>query len=366
MSFDFRTVREPSNDPVLKYITSLQKQMSKVLTKDQIDQLEGAEDIFGDVTDTDSAIKFQTNLNSLNLFTFDKQYYPPFEPDHGKLRLWLLGGNLGAYLKDYSTFDRTCSILGDPILVDGSPFDSGIHTSGTKSIALRFNRPTSIVEGTECIQVDATSTTTLGVASRVTGKSYFARVRLFDLSTQEGFSRTIFEKIDDSTPNDAAALIVTQDGRLRFYIKRAGTFYNAQTATGTITTDTVYDIWCTYAVSGNVQHIYVNNVDKSLTDPGNPNLQSDLTNNDLWIFQRGAGTDAGFVYGDLYDFRIYDEKVVSGTEVGYFNTNKWSISDIPFGQVMIAGYWATYDEDTGMGSGGYDSTGYDSTGYDTS
>jgi len=81
------------------------------------------------------------------------------------------------------------------------------------------------------------------------------------------------------------------------------------------------------------------------------------------VFGRGGTSTNGFVYGDLYDFRVYREYVVSGTEVGYMYTNKWTIANIPFGQVMITDYYAPLNPY--LGATGYDSTGFDSTGFDT-
>jgi hypothetical protein len=91
--------------------------------------------------------------------------------------------------------------------------------------------------------------------------------------------------------------------------------------------------------------------------------QSDTDNSDLWIGQRGKGPEAGFLYGDLYDFRVYHEKVVSSTEVGYMYTNKWSISNIPFGQVMVANYWATYPDTPSVSS--FTSTSFSSSSFTT-
>jgi len=66
------------------------------------------------------------------------------------------------------------------------------------------------------------------------------------------------------------------------------------------------------------------------------------------------------VEGDLYDFRHYHEKVVSATEVGYMNTNKWTIVNIPFGQVLVADYWATYESLSALS---YTSASYTSASY---
>ncbi len=347
MSFDFRTVRQPTNDPVLKYITSLQKQMVKFLTKDQINQLEGSEDIFGDVQDINSGIKLQTDLNGATTFEFDKEYYPPSEPDNNKLKLWIKGYNLGNYMHDFAQFGNVTALNGDPILVDGAPFDYGIHTYGVKSVCLRFNRPTSTAENQEYIRVDDNAR--LRVQGIGTGNSYFIRFKIYSLVQQGGIDRTLFAKKDNNTPTDGVMLKVGSDGRLKFHIKKSGIEYNRQTSVGVITTDTVYDVWVTYTVSGSVQKIYINNVDQSLSDPGAAGWSGTSSLDDMFVFRRGSDS-SGYVYGDLYDFEMFQEKVVSATEVGRHYTNKWTIADIPFGQVIVSNYWATYGESTSLTS----------------
>jgi len=364
MSFDFRTVREPSNDPILRYISKLQHSMAKFITKDQIDQLQGAEDIFGDTTDTDSVIKFQTNLNSTNTFHFDTEYYPPLEPDGNLLRLWLRGTNIGNSLKDWSTLSRTVDLIGDPLLVDGN-FDDGTKSEGVLSICTRFNRPTSDARNNEYVIVQNLGSQTMDIDNLTSpGKSYFMRFRLFSLAQQENARIRLWEKTDNATPNDGIHVKIDPDRRLIVVIKKSGIEYKKETATGVMQTNTVYDLWVTFADASGTIHVYLNNVDMTLSNNTDAtNWHSDLTNNDIYIFRRGSGDDSGHVYGDLYDFRIYDGKVVSSTEVGYHFTNKWTIVDIPFGQVIISNYWATFDEIPHVG--GYDSTGYDSTGFDT-
>lgn len=343
MSFNLRNIREVSNDPLAKFTNQIAKQLSAFLTKDQIDALEDQEDIYADGQDIDTVIKFHDELESTNKFQFLTQYYPPLEPDGDKLRLWLRGYNLGNILKDWSlTSGKICSIFGDPSLIDGTPFDSGIHTNGVKSTAIRFNRPTSDFVNTEYMSVDGSGTPTLEIDGITIGKSYFIRFRVSSLASQGGLDRTLFEKVDDSTPTDGIQVQLTSSGRIQVSIKRDGTEYNNQTETGTILVNTVYDVWITYAVSGNVTKVYVNNVDKTLSAGSSPSWHSTLTDNDLFIFRKGTGTNGGFVEGDFYDFRVYNEKVVSSTEVGYMNTNKWTIANIPFGQVMVANYFSTY------------------------
>lgn len=360
MSFNLRNIREISNDPLTKFTNEIAKKLSKFLTQNQLDQLEDKEDIYSDGQDLETVVKYHDELQSQKQFDFTTQYYPPFEPDGQYVTCWIKGDNLGNQINDISGFDNHGALYGEPVLVDGTPFDYGIHDYGVKSIALRLNRPTSDFENEERIIIpDSTNIRLSGIA---TGMTYFIRFKVGSIADQDGFGRTLFEKIDDSTPNNGIRVLLSSTGRLIVRIKRGGTEYNSQTATSTIAADTVYEVFITYAVSGNVTHIYVNNVDKTLTDPGaSSNWHSPLTNLDLTIFQRGGTSDDGYTYGDLYDFMIYKEKVLSATQVGRHYTNKWTIENYNFGEVMVANYYATYIEDFDS----FTSTGFTSTSFTT-
>ena len=337
--FNIRSLREIHDDEQGKFLNTLAKRVSTFLNKEQTDKLENKEDVYSAGQDVEAVVKFH-DMVSTKRFQFNTIYYPPTEPDGDKVKLWIKGDNLGNDLNDISGFNNHGSIYGDPQLIDGTPFDYGIHTGGVKSTALKFNRPTSEFVNEEYIWV--TDHSSLQITGISTGISYFIRFKIHDLATQGGSDRTLWEKTDDSTPNNGVQVQVTSTGRLQFHIKRAGTEYNKQTDTGTIVAGTVYEVWLTYANSGNTVKIYVNNVDKTLSDPGSPTWHTDLTNNDLHIFRKSGGSSNGYVYGDLYDFMVLKERVVTAAEVGYHYTNKWTTADIPFGQVMVSNYWATY------------------------
>lgn len=293
----------------------------------------------------ETAIKWHSELGGQHKFNFVKDYYPPFEPDGDVVKCWIRGTNLGGSLRDISGFNNNATVYGDPTLVDGT-IDLGYQTHGVKSIAMRLNRPTSNFQNEEWIQI--ADTAGLQLASASTGFSAFFRIRMQSLAQQGGRDATIIEKIDDSTPNNGIILKVGTDGALDFIVKDGGVTTAKATATTTITTGTVYDIFLTYATSGPTIHIYVNGVDKSLSNyGGSVNWHETLTNHDLFIGRRGLGNDEGFAYMDFYDFKPYYDRIVNQTEVTQHQTNKWTISNIGFGHVMIADHYATY-----QGAGG--------------
>ena len=358
--FNIRNIREISNDPLTKFTNELAKKLSKFLTQNQLDQLEDKEDIYSDGQDLESVIKYHS-FNSQNQFNFTTEYYPPTEPDGEFVTLWLRGHNMGNTVKDISGFANHGDLIGDPLLVDGTPFDYGIKTQGIKSVALRMNRPTSENENQEYISVSNDSS--LQIAGLVTGISYFIRFKIFDIA-QQGVSRTLFEKVDDSTPNDGIVVKVGPTGKLIVVLRDSGTEVKKETASSTITTNTVYEVFITYAVSGNAIKVYINNVDTTLSNSSDSsNFHSTLTDHSLSIFRRGLGSQ-GYVYGDLYDFLIYREKVVSSTEVGHHYTNKWTIADIPYGQVAVTNYYATFLESVQTVSS-FSSTSFSSTSFTT-
>ncbi len=340
MSFQIRNIREIPGDNLAKFANELSKKLSRFLTKDQLELLDDREDIYTDGQDFDVAVKLHDELISTKTFTAI-EYFPPNEPDSNKLKLWLTGTNMGNDIPDRSGFDMASSLDGNPLLIDGAPFDLGIHTGGVKSLALRFNRPGTDSENQDFISIAHSNEIQLiGIS---TGVSYFMRVRIHSFAQQNGVDRCLFEKADDATPLNGAVAKITTDGRIQFQVVRAGNTFVKQTPTSTLTTNTVYDIWFVYNVSGDVIKIYVNNVDQTLTTPSAIAWNGSTVDMGMRIMKRGpAQTDNGLLYGDLYDFRMYKEKVVSATEVGRMWVNKWSISDIPYGQVMISNYWSAY------------------------
>ena len=152
MSSDIRGLWSSSSDPTTRFLTALANKLTKVLTQNQVAGVENDnEDIYSNCVDVESAIKFHT-FSGQHLFTFDKQYYPTFEPDYSKVKCWIRARNAGNSLRDLSGFNNDASVSGDSILVDGK-HDIGCNTTGVKSLALRLNRPNSIYENQEYISI---------------------------------------------------------------------------------------------------------------------------------------------------------------------------------------------------------------------
>ena len=366
LSSDLRGLTPDDNNPLFRYVMRLINKANREAAKEQAESVDSDnEDIFNQFITVESAVKVHT-LHGVHNFAFTTTYIHPLEPDLDKLKLWIRGHVIGGTVKDHSGFNHAITIQGDPALVDGT-LDIGTNNIGVKSIASRYNNPTSdFVNEMHMAVTDASDIQTDAIT---TGFSEFMRFRPLSIKEQDGISITLWEKIDDSTPNDARMMQVRETGRLLYIVKDGGTTYAKWTAEDTIvkgnSTSTPYDIVATYTVSGHVIHIYVNGVDKTLTDfTGVVNWHDDLTNHELNIFRRGEDTDGGHVYGDFYDYRLYAEKILSSTEVTRFYTNKWSISNIALGAVAIVDHMATWAGSGGGQTPGFDTGGFDSGGFD--
>ena len=338
---DFRGLIPASNDPMLAFLVAIQKAFIRQQNQNAVSVASDNEDIYSSGIDVDTIIRFHSELSGETYFQFNKDFYPPFEPDGSQVKLWVRGFNVGNGTDDFANLNHSIAIRGDPLLVDGN-LDLGTITHGTKSIALRMNRPTSVLENREYIEV--TDALDIQVAQVTTGLSIFVRFRMKVIADQDGIAETIFQKIDDSTPSNGYMLQVLSDGRLLFVIRDGAVTTAKYAAVGSIVINTIYDVFLTYTVSGSVLHIYINGVDKTLSNfVGTVNFQDDLINHNLFIGTRGKNVEyRGSAYFDFYELVYYKEKVVTQTEVSNRFTNKWTISNIPFGQVMITDHYYSH------------------------
>jgi len=338
MSYNPRNIREQANSPLEKEVNDIARKIAQQNAKNSLESLEDPEDRFPSGVDDDIAVYYNDQLHSEKQFFFDKVYQPTYEPDYNIVTLMLKGRGLGNTLRDYSGFNNHAFIKGEPILVDGAPYDPGVYQTGVPSRALRFNRPNSNYVNNEYMQIP--DSTTLQMSGLTVGISYFIRFKIHDLAFEEGIERTVFEKIDGNTIQDASMFYITPTGRMIFFSKRSGILYDKMTATGTVTPGAVNEVFLTFKQSDKTQHIYHNGVDKTLTAHGGTVLwQSDVTNHDMWIFQRGKGDDTeGMLYGDFFDMYVYRNKVVTQTEVDNFTENKFTILPRDYGTCMITNH----------------------------
>src|SRR5215510_3873194 len=231
MSQDIRGLWSPSTDPQTRFMTAVANKLTKFLTQNQVEAVENDnEDIYSNCVDVESAVKFHT-FNGQHLFQFNKQYYPTFEPDFDKVKCWIRARGVGNTLKDLSGFNNTAYLQGDPLLVDGKQ-DIGCNTAGIKSLAIRFNRPTSPYANLEYAYITDSSNTQID--DLTVGFSEFMKFKVYSIADQGGLSPTLWGKIDDSTPNNGRMLQIRNNGALLYVVVDGGTTYTALTPSDTI------------------------------------------------------------------------------------------------------------------------------------
>ena len=368
MSQDIRGLWSPSTDPQTRFLTSVANKLTKFLTQNQVAAVQNDnEDIYSNCVDVESGVKFHT-FNGQHKFLFDKIYYPTFEPDYDKVKVWIRARNTGTTVRDLSGFNNTAYLQGDPIMVDGLQ-DIGCNTNSTKSYAIRFNRPTSQYENQEYLYIRDSANTQIDEI--VTGFSEFMRFKIYSLADQGGLSPTLFEKIDDSIPVNARMLQVRNNGALLYVVLDGGIVYAKLTPPDTIIPNMLedidpYDVFTSYNASTHEIKIYLDGVSQTLSNFGGMiNWQSNKVLHDMSIFRRGYGSTGGYLYGDFYDYHPYMEKIVSQTEVTHHFANKWTIWDVPFGQAMITDHWATHTGSGGTGTQSFTTNSFDTSSFTT-
>ena len=264
----------------------------------------------------------------------------PFEPDGSILTLWLRGNHTGLFLKDLSKSTPTSSprVIGvynnkQICVVDSGGLDVGYlgtYNGVESSPCWKLN---GIDEGAGVLD-----STDLQVKATTTGISLTAWVKVTDFSQYLGLNRRIMSKTDDA--NNSYCLFVGNNNSACFAVKFAGVEYKV-TSPATLTTDTWYFIAATFNSAGTpAAKIYVNGT-VSTTSLGTTISYISTADTNLNLFCNSGDADELFgpFAGYVRDIRLYREKVLTQQEVTNFNTNRNTISNIPFGSVPMAGYW---------------------------
>ena len=351
-NFNVKALREISSDPLQQRIDDLARKVSKFVTQNITIDKSDDEDIIADGVQWEEAIKYHDEIYHVKKYDdWTKKYYPL--ADFEKMSGWWRGNHLGSTLNDVGPKKLHAQLYGEPKLVNGD-FDHGYLGGTYKSLATRFNRPTSITVNREWLQIP--DDTNIQINGLSTGYTFFLRIRFKSFTQQNGLNQTLFTKVDDNTPNNAQQLEVTTAGRLIWTVRRSSTNYRVITPGGSpLSLDTVYDIFGTYAVSGNALIIYVNGTNTSATtDSDTPVWQPDTIAHDMYLLKRGkglviagslaaqedpTGIEGGYTYADFYDFKYWREFVATSQMVTNHQTNKLSISNMPFSQVPMANHF---------------------------
>lgn len=341
--FGFRALREQADNVQQQRINELAKKLARFVTQNEVVNADDEEDLISNGVMHESAVKYNDTFYHVKKYDdWTDKYYPAGDFDGGLLSTYLRGDHIGMTLKDYSQYyNNFAYIFGEPVLKDGN-LDQGNLGGKYKALCLRLNRPTSQYVNAEWLQIP--DNIKLQINGIATGFSIIIRIRPQSFANQGSLNATIFQKVDDNSPNNATLLEIDNTGRLIWTVRRSSTNYRVKVPIGSaMSTNTIYEVALTYAVSGNALKIYINGSDTSATsDGGSPTWLTDTTNHDAFFFRRGTGASNGFMYSDFYLLKYWKEKILSGTEVSNHNTNKWSISSHAFGAVGVVDHSTPY------------------------
>ena len=273
-------------------------------------------------------------LNYVKVTNAIPNFYVPIEPDHDKLTFWITANHKGLHLQDLSTFDNVSTVYDNKTfcVVDSRGLDVGYlgqYNALPSSPCWKLNGED------ETAYVD--DDTRLQVKSTAIGFSVTAWVKVSNFSQHNGTNRRILAKQDDTS--NAYALFVTATNKACFAVKYAGTEYKVETP-ATLTTGQWYFIAATFKSTVTREaRIYLNAVVS--TTAFTPAIVYPAIDTNLQLFTNdntGPLDNNGAFSGYVRDIRIYREQVLSATEISQFNTNKNTISNIPFRSVTIAGF----------------------------
>lgn len=267
-------------------------------------------------------------------------FYVPIEPDADLLKFWVKANHVGFNLRDLSGFDNLTTINGNQhwCLVDSGGLDVGYQGN--------YNG----VPSSPCWKLDGINDTAhvsdetrLQIKDTTIGLSLTAWVKVSDFSQHRSTNRRIMAKKDDA--DNAYCLFVTSTNKAVFAVKFNNTEYKVETP-ATLVTGTWYFIAATFDSATPTAKIYLNGT-VSTTSFGGTMIYPPFNTN-LNLFTNGnegyLDGDFGAFSGYCRDLRIWQEKVLTQQEITNFNTNRNTISNIPLGGVMIAGFtWSASD-----------------------
>lgn len=260
----------------------------------------------------------------------------PEEPDNEFLRFWIKANHTGITLRDLSLFDNEIIVNDNKrpehlCLVDASGLDTGyLGTYGGVASC-----PCWYLKGL-LDSAMVTDAPRLQVKAATTGISLTAWVKVADFSQSQGTNRRIMAKKDDA--DNAYALFVTPTNKAVFAVKFATTEYKVETP-ATLQEDTWYFIAATFDTASPTAKIYLNGTVS--TTPFTGSVTYPFVNTNLHLFTNNYDYhigDYGAFNGWVRDIRMWKEKVLTQQEITNFNINHNTISNIPLGSVMIAGF----------------------------
>lgn len=317
-----------------------------------------------------SILKYIDNINYYKQYEQQTEYYTPFEPDTDHLVCWLPMGGVDRVVQDVSSFPKRA-------ILHGEAFNAmGIDTG--------FGGSTGIVfKGKGYVIIPPSNNMNVGAQNQ--GFTISIRIYPVDI-TQTPFNnnlndmrnRRVVAHIDSIDAKHGYSITLNPTGRVLVTVKYQDEYFDFYTPQNIIEPVSLctypldyYDLVVSFnpnAPTNEEGKIYINNT-KFVMPTNDDRAILPTTENTIGgptlICRSGTTPTAENGYtmtykGMMQDFRFYKNKVLTDQEVTNLFNNKWTIYDIPFGQVALAGliYISSL-------SGGFHDTGFDSVGFDT-
>ena len=347
-------IRKASNNKTARTVKELANRYQKLYTQNV--EIED-ESLIDQGRSTKGRVVLDNKLQYTQKVTTIPAFYVPVEPDYQYLTFWIKGNHVGYHIEDKSLFDNVVTTNNSKhwCLVDAGGLNVGYL--GTYQG----------VSSCPCWQLDGETDsgqvadhTRLQVKASTVGISITAWVKIADFTQYQGTNRRIVAKKDDT--DNAYTLFITSTNKAVFTVKFAATEYKVETP-ATLAANTWYFIAATFDSATPTAKIYLNATVSTTAFTGS--VTYPYVNTNLQLFGNGNDGhlgDKGDFSGWVRDIRIWKEKVLTATEIGYFNTNKNSISNIPLGGVTIAGFtWVPAD----MALSSFTTTSFTTTSFNT-
>jgi concanavalin A-like lectin/glucanase superfamily protein len=303
-------------------------EIKNILRADNDDVLIGSE-----ATNTTDAIVTDPNL---------KLYQLPHEPDGQYLTLW----------NRYLDFAVPASALPPgQTIVDSSGFDN--HGSMTEapasmSVGHAASMGALFYDGVDTKYTIGDNPNINATMNSTPGFTICMWIKPNSVGLHGGQTRVIACKVDDdpSSQNNGWSIWLEPDGTIVFSVKKDG-IIRTTTDTGAISIlgTRWYFIVCSFDTTTNTPNLYVDGIHANETISGTIPPRFPTSGGSLTLFVGGTdAVGAGYFHGGISDFRFWKNKLLTSTEIGYQNTNKYTILNIS--NVAIVGVSQT-GSDTG-------------------
>jgi hypothetical protein len=385
----WRNLRSISSDPLSNFMNKLVQDM---ILKDA--QENTPETI--DIKTIGVIVHSILDIRDLPIFAktrpVGRNFFLPVEPDRKRMRLWVKFNSAGDTQIDYSLWENEVLNHGYifPTSITSDTYDEGLVGG---QLAMTYNSQWSNPNSTDTLNQYTSITDNVNIRMKsyndgtITGYDAFCISMLIrpmqifsEMQGTSPFRRKLYYKIDDATASYGYAADIDDQGNLNIIFRENGTDvktriagfvsiatqafdynpldynaadYNVSGLTGQagpqVPTTNTSNIW--YRVD--IIYIFATNtiiVRKDGVTQGqsaNPNASEwpvtpSTHTKDLLIntgrFDTTLNDHTGFGITEYADFRIYVGQLTQAESTN-LQTNKYTIGNIPLGQVAVYGYW---------------------------